>query len=66
MCGVEYGCDVTGGSIATGAAMGDFSGYSLTLVGMEKLPAQFIESAVAGNPFAGMSGTFTIVQGTNS
>lgn len=66
MCGVEYGCDVTGGSIATGAAYGDFSGYSLTFAGMEKLPAQFIESAVAGNPFAGMSGTFTIVQGTNS
>ena len=49
-----------------GAAYGDFSGYSLTFAGMEKLPAQFIESAVAGNPFAGMSGTFTIVQGTNS
>ena len=61
-----FGCDVTGGSIATGAAYGDFSGYSLTFAGMEKLPAQFIESAVAGNPFAGMSGTFTIVQGTNS
>ena len=66
MCGVEFGCDVTGGSIATGAAYGDFSGYSLTFAGMEKLPAQFIESAVAGNPFARMSGTFTIVQGTNS
>ena len=66
MCGVDSGCEVTGGSIATGAAMGDMSGYSLTLVGTEKLPAQFIESAVAGNPFAGMSGTFTIVVGTNS
>ena len=66
MAGVTYGCEVTGGSIATGAAMGDMSGYSLTFVGSEKLPSQFIESAVPGNPFAGMSGTFTIVVGTNS
>ena len=66
MCGVDFGCEVTGGTIATGAAMGDMSGYSLTLVATEKLPANFIESAVAGDPFAGMAGTFTIVQGTNS
>jgi len=42
------------------------AGYTLTLLGNEKLPAQFIEAAVAGNPFAGMSGTITIVEGTNS
>ena len=66
MCGVEFGCEVTGGTISTGAAMGDLSGYTLTLAGTEKMPANFIESAVAGDPFAGMSGTFTIVQGTNS
>ena len=66
MCGVEFGCEVTGGTISTGTAMGDMSGYSLTLVGTEKMPANFIESAVAGDPFAGMAGTFTIVQGTNS
>lgn len=66
MCGVDYGCEVTGGTIATGAAMGDMSGYSLTLVATEKLPANFILNGTAGDPFAGMSGTFTIVQGTNS
>ena len=66
MAGVTYGCEVNGGTIVTGAAFSDMSGYTLTLVGNEKLPAQFIESAVPGNPFAGMSGTFTIVVGTNS
>ena len=66
MCGVDFGCEITGGSIATGAAMGDMSGYSLTLTATEKMPANFIESAVAGDPFAGMAGTFTIVVGTNS
>ena len=66
MSGVTYGMEVNGGSIATGSSFSDMSGYTLTLVGNEKLPSQFIENAVAGNPFAGMSGIFTIVEGTNS
>ena len=40
--GVEHGADVSGGTIVTGAAMGDLSGYTLTLTGMEKAPANFI------------------------
>ena len=36
MCGVEYGCDVTGGSIATGAAMG--SGGDLDECGKQVPP----------------------------
>ena len=43
--GVEHGADVSGGTIVTGAAMGDLSGYTLTLTGMEKAPANFIEKA---------------------
>jgi hypothetical protein len=39
--GLQYGMEVTGGTIATGTAMGDFSGYTLTLTGMEKIPANF-------------------------
>ena len=42
LAGLEYGLDVTGGSIATGGAMGDMSGYTLTFTGMEKIPANFI------------------------
>lgn len=41
LCGLEHGMDVTGGTVATGAAMGDLSGYTLTLTGNEKIPANF-------------------------
>ena len=41
-CGLNHGMDVTGGTIVTGAAMGDLSGYTLTLTGMESVPANFI------------------------
>jgi hypothetical protein len=34
--------DVTGGTIATGSGMGEYSGYTLTLTGMEKAPANFL------------------------
>lgn len=44
-CGLKFGCDVTGGTIVTGAAMGDLSGYTLTLVGMELAPANFVDCA---------------------
>lgn len=64
--GLEHGADVSGGTIVTGAAMGDLSGYTLTLTGQELLPANFLEGATAANPFAGLAGTVTIVQGTNS
>ena len=67
MCGLDYGCELTGGTIATGAAMGDLSGYGLTFLGTEKIPANFISGATSADPFAGMaSATATIVVGTNS
>ena len=43
--GLEWGAEVTGGTISTGAAMGDFNGYNLTLTAQEKAPANFIDSA---------------------
>ena len=45
MAGVEHGCDVTGGTVVTGGAMGDMSGYTLSFTGMERLPANFIVKA---------------------
>jgi len=45
LAGLEFGCDVTGGTIVTGGAMGDMSGYTLTLTGMEKKPANFFDDA---------------------
>tara|TARA_R110000803_G_scaffold198_1_gene735 strand:+ start:317 stop:853 length:537 start_codon:yes stop_codon:yes gene_type:complete len=48
LVGTEYGADVNGGTVVTGAAMGDLSGYTLTLQGMEKKPANFLSGGVAG------------------
>jgi hypothetical protein len=44
--GMEHGAEVTGGSITTGAAMGDASGYNLTIVAQETAPPYFVEPAV--------------------
>ena len=46
MMGLEYGAEVSGGSIATGAAMGDMSGYTLTFTAQEKIPANFIDATI--------------------
>ena len=67
LMGVDHGAEVTGGTVATGTAMGDLSGYSLTLSASEKLPANFIAGATLANPFAGLTNaTETIIVGTNS
>jgi hypothetical protein len=49
MMGLEYGAEVTGGSIATGAAMGDMSGYSLTFSAQEKIPANFVDATITAS-----------------
>ena len=73
LMGLTNGADVSGGTIVTGAAMGDLSGYTLTLSGMEQKPANFvnqatpIDTAAATYPYAEMaSATVTIVLGSNS
>jgi hypothetical protein len=43
LVGREHGADVTGGTIVTGAAMGDLSGYTLTFTAMERTPANKVE-----------------------
>ena len=57
LAGLEHGCDVTGGTIVTGAAMGDLSGYTLTLTGMEKVPANFLGDSLSLVGFTVVSGT---------
>lgn len=65
LCGVNRGCEVTGGSVVTGGAMGDLYGYNITLTAEEELPPQSLDGATNANPFAGMtSATVTIVQGS--
>jgi hypothetical protein len=67
LMGLEHGADVSGGTIVTGAAMGDLSGYTLTLSAMEVKPANFVASPTASDPYAGMSSaTVTVTVGTNS
>lgn len=65
--GLEHGAEVTGGTIVTGAAMGDLSGYTLTFNAQELKPANFVDSPTAADPFAGMaSATVTVTEGSNS
>lgn len=47
LMGTENGADVNGGTIVTGTAMGDLSGYTLTLNAQEKKPANFIHKTAA-------------------
>ena len=42
LAGLHNGCQVTAGTIVTGQAMNDLNGYTLTLTGMEKQPANFL------------------------
>ena len=67
LMGLQHGADVTGGTVSTGAAMADLSGYTLTLSAQELKPANFVASPTAADPFAGMtSATVTVTEGTNS
>ena len=46
LVGLENGGEVTGGSISSGAGMGDLSGYSLTIVAQETAPPYFVTGSV--------------------
>jgi hypothetical protein len=46
LAGAEFGMDLTAGNITRGAAMGDSSGYTLTLTGMERQPAEFLDDTL--------------------
>lgn len=55
--GLENGCDVQVGT-ASGAAMGDFNGYNLTIAAQEKDPAFIVDWALFTDAGAG-----TVVEG---
>jgi hypothetical protein len=65
LAGRVHGCDVTGGTISTGASMGDKTGYSVTFTGMEQMPANYIdavsESALVSLGFEIVDGNGTIL-----
>jgi hypothetical protein len=47
LIGRQHGADVTGGTIVTGAAMGDLSGYTLSFMAMELTPANLCTGTIA-------------------
>ena len=55
--GLLNGMSVTGGTIVTGLNMGDLSGYTLTLTGMEKVPANFLDTNIVDAGRTIVSGT---------
>ncbi len=69
LVGKDRGMDVTGGTVTTGTALGDLSGYTMVLTGRESEPACFltpgVSAAEADYPFDGMTSAVTIVKGSD-
>ena len=49
LCGFENGMECTGGTVVTGAAAGDLSGFTLTFEGMEETAPYFLATAVTAD-----------------
>lgn len=66
LVGLRHGADVTGGTLVTGAAMADLSGYTLSFTGMERVPSNFLAKAAADETAeTTITGAgFTIVSGS--
>ena len=45
LMGLEQGADVTGGTVSSGQALGDFNGYSLEFTSQETIPSPFMKCA---------------------
>jgi len=46
LCGFENGMECTGGTVVTGAAAGDLSGFTMTFEGMEEKAPFFLSAAI--------------------
>tara|TARA_B100001094_G_scaffold7119_1_gene6369 strand:- start:11087 stop:11707 length:621 start_codon:yes stop_codon:yes gene_type:complete len=62
LIGMDNGCETTGGTVVTGAARGDMSGFTLTMVGEELEPMIWLDRSIGGTtpsalqvPFNGLS-----------
>ena len=67
LMGLDQGADVSAGEISSGAALGDFNGYSLTFTAQEELPANFLlasSEAALTTLFANSAGDAIINDGT--
>jgi len=47
LCGFENGMELTGGTVSTGAAAGDLSGFTITMEGLEETAPYFLATAQA-------------------
>ncbi len=63
LAGISRGLD-TAGNNASGGALGDFQGYTITLTANENSYAPFLLDATIDDPFAGMTTPPTIDDGT--
>ena len=64
LAGAKFGMDVEGGTIVTGGAMTDMSGYTLTLKAMEPKPPAFFTDTVEAT--LATSANLIIVKGDGS
>ena len=59
LLGMDNGCDISGGTVVTGAAKGDMSGYTLEIRAEEKDPLIWLPATAGGGtakyPFDGLS-----------
>lgn len=58
LLGFAQGCDVSAGTIGSGAALGDFNGYQLTFTAEEELPPLFIDCNKEEDPTTGLDAVF--------
>ena len=65
IAGLEQGCEVNGGETTqVGGAYGDKVGYTVTMVGREAKPANWLEGATKADPFAGLANAPSVVSGS--
>jgi hypothetical protein len=55
--GLEFGCDITTINANTGAAMGDMTGYEVTLVAREKTFANYLDTSTETGMASLLNGT---------
>jgi hypothetical protein len=56
LAGLVRGAEVTGGTIVTGTNLGDQSGYTLTIVAEEPVPANFLDGTMTALGFTVVEG----------
>jgi len=58
LAGIEHGMELTTANVMNGSAMGDLSGYTLTLVGTEKLLANLLDCSSEADLAGGVGDVF--------